>query len=262
MSAQKPHLKDSQSWQFDGVIWQILVHPSAPVLFVEARNSADKRVSFSAVNVISGHFLWKDHHFDEGWWISLSAVDEQLLFLTMYLSPENPGSKSLLAMDIPSREIRWFKNNFSFLGIHDQVVVGFDTHLSHKTAVRITDGQPVMEQIGGQYDSPSGRVLAPHRYEEGTLHYQTVQRFMNEKFGIDPHQAIEYAEYQGYIVISYYQSRNTLANYLLVLDSDGHVCLEEILGERLEGIAVGSFFIFSGFLIFVKNKRVLVSCKL
>ena len=72
---------------------------------------------------------------------------------------------------------------------------------------------------------------------------------------------IEYLEYNSMVFISCYIDRDGLANFLFVLRSDGTVLLEEKLDDQLKGIGLDTFFIFSGYLIFVKNKTRLVSYK-
>ena len=73
---------------------------------------------------------------------------------------------------------------------------------------------------------------------------------------------VEYVEYGSLIVISAFAGEQNLANYLFVFNSAGELLLKETLGEQLKGIALDTFFILSGFLIFVKNKSELVIYKL
>ena len=50
-----------------------------------------------------------------------------------------------------------------------------------------------------------------------------------------------------------------MANYLLVLDKDGEVLLEVKLGEKLPGLGTDTFFMLSGCLFLIKNKKELVA---
>jgi len=262
LSAKKSHQKlSSASWQFDEVIWQIIAHPLGNIIFIEERNQANKQVRFSAIDLQAENFLWRNITFEESWWISLTASGDDVLYFTVYTNPQNPENKSLMAYNFRDQRILWFRNNLSFLTLTANAVHGFDSRLSRKIQVKKTDGDSSDTLPVGE-SSIETQVMTPHRYTRGTSNFETVYSFLKVKFGFEPSDVIEYLEFKEYVIISYYLTGNSLANYLLVLDGEGDVCVEEILGERLEGIAVDSFFMLSGFLIFVKNKTVLVSCKL
>jgi hypothetical protein len=53
-----------------------------------------------------------------------------------------------------------------------------------------------------------------------------------------------------------------LANYLIVLTSEGDVLLHEKAAENLKGIGIDTFFLLEGSLFFVKNKCELIRYKL
>ena len=74
--------------------------------------------------------------------------------------------------------------------------------------------------------------------------------------------AIEYLEYEDLIIVSVFVTETGLANYLYGLNASGEILLKEKLGEDLKGVGLDTFFIFSGHLIFVKNKNELTSYKI
>jgi hypothetical protein len=74
--------------------------------------------------------------------------------------------------------------------------------------------------------------------------------------------ALEYLEHDSIIFISFYVQENELANYLFMLSADGNLLVKEKLDEQLKGIGLGTFFILSGCVFFVKNKAELVSYKI
>jgi peptidoglycan/LPS O-acetylase OafA/YrhL len=49
---------------------------------------------------------------------------------------------------------------------------------------------------------------------------------------------------------------------LLVVDESGNMLLQEKLDEQLKGLGVDTFFVLSGCLFFVRNKRHLLSYKI
>ena len=102
-------------------------------------------------------------------------------------------------------------------------------------------------------------VIRPSLYSEGTSYFNTVKIFLESRLNLLPVVALEYLEYDSKIFISYYTKENDLANYLLVLSHAGELLLHEKLDESLKGIGQDTFFILSGCVIFVKNKRELIS---
>lgn len=252
---------NAQSWEFEHVIWQIVAHPSGKIVFIEERDQANKQVQFHALDLESGNWLWRGLTFEESWWISLTASREHMLYLTVYTNPQNPDNKSLLAFDYLKKEVGWFKNNFSFLGMDDACLAGWDTRQLKKIHIDARDGRVVSPPVAFATIT-NNALVTPHHYPEGTPDFETVRAFLYEKFAVTASKMIEYLEYEQYAIISYYMDSDTLANYLLVVDTKGDALVEEKLGEQLQGIAVDSFFILLGSLIFVRNKNVLVSYKL
>jgi hypothetical protein len=242
------------------VVWNLVVHEQRKLLFIETRN--EPQVRFSAFNLSENRFLWKNLAFDEPWWITMTDAVENLLLFTVFTDKNNPGQKSLMAFDFDRKQIEWWKNNFSLSEVTTQFVTGLDTTLGMKTSwLDLKTGQPVKEQP----DLPPVRnfsVLKPLQYYPGSEHFNTVKTFLEAKFRIFPVSLIEYMEYESLLFISCYVDDHGLANFLYVLNAEGEMLFTEKIDEGLKGIGIDTFFIFSGYVIFVKNKTLLVSYKL
>ena len=107
-------------------------------------------------------------------------------------------------------------------------------------------------------ETPDG-VVRPQQYLADNEYFATVKRFLERKFNLLPVTALEYLEHDSIIFVSFYIQEDELANYLLIMSSDGQVLLQEKLDEHLKGIGLDTFFVFSGCVFFVKNKAELVS---
>lgn len=229
-------------------------------LFLEIRNAADKTVSFSALNLQNNQWLWKDLVFEEPWWISLRAIEGDILLFTIYTDANNPDKKSVLAYHVVKKEIAWWRNGFSMTSVNRLSVSGVDAKFPGKESILdLFTGQPVQ---GGDFDladSQNFPVIRPFQYEEGTEYFVTVKDFLRSRLGISPVASIEYLEIKDLIIVSVFLKEEGLANYLYVLDAHGDVLMVEKLGEDLKGIGLDTFFVFSENLIFVKNKNELLS---
>jgi hypothetical protein len=243
-------------------VWNLVAHPDRPAIFIELRNESAKKVTFSALDLKTRQFLFNDLAFEEPWWISLSFVSGETLLLTVYNDTNNPDKKSIIAYDIIEKKIRWWRNNFAITTVTNNRVAGVDTGLGMKFfTLDLQDGEPRTEH---SVLAPEQNFLLnkPLQYYPETAHFETVKSYLEAKLKISPQSVIEYMEFNSLIFISYYVAEPDLANYLMVMDSDGEVLLHERIGERLKGIGVDTFFLLSGYLIFVKNKRELISYRL
>jgi hypothetical protein len=231
------------------------------IIILEVRNSATKIVEFSALNLDTHKFLWKEKVLDEPWWINLSAVASDIVLFTLYTDTNNPDKKAALAYQLANVELMWWNNDFSISAVAGNVVIGYaekygkrEMMLDIRTGKEIeqTDIRPKTTEI----------VLRPQQYTADHAYFQTVKTFFNQKFNLSPITALEYLEYDSLIFISCYLQENELANYLFIISADGNLLLKERLGEHLKGIGLDTFFVLSGCVFFVKNKGELVSYKI
>lgn len=251
------------SYRFHGVIWNTLADGDNQRLYLEVRNVQEKKVSFSALNLQNNQWLWKDVTLEEPWWVSLGAISRDILLFTVYTDTNNPDKKALIAYDVDKKRMTWWYNGFSLTSVNNLYVRGIDSKFPTKeTILDLHTGQPVQPVDFDLADSQNFPVIRPFQYEEGTAHFDTVKDFLETRLGIMPVASIEYLEFEWLIVTSVFVKEEGLANYLYGFDSNGQVLVKEKLGESLKGVGLDTFFIFSGHLIFVKNKNELISYKI
>jgi hypothetical protein len=246
-----------------GIIWKTLADPETTRLYIEVRNSDLKRVSFSALDLKTQQWLWCNVKFEEPWWINLAAVSGDIILFTVYTDTNNPDRKSIFAFDSQLQKIIWWKPNYSINTVLGSCVVGVETKTGSKEIMlNILDGSELTENSVVLQEEQNFIITRPFQYYEGSTHFETLQSFITSKCAISPVISIEYCEYHSLILISAFTKPEDLVNYLIVFNSEGDLLLQETLGEHLKGIALDTFFIFSGYLIFVKNKNELVSYRL
>ncbi len=251
------------SHTFDGVIWNTLADGDNQRLFLEVRDAQEKSVSFSALNLRNNQWLWKDLRLEEQWWVSLRAVSGDVLLFTVYTDASNPDKKSVVAFDVQQGRMVWWHNGFSLTSVNSLYVRGIDTRFPEReTILDLFTGRPVPPVDFDLADLQNFPVIRPFQYEEGTAHFNTVKDFFASRLAILAVAAIEYLEYEDLIIVSVFVTETGLANYLYGLNASGEILLKEKLGENLKGVGLDTFFIFSGHLIFVKNKNELISYKI
>jgi len=248
---------------FQGIVWNTLADGNNSRLFLEVRNPELKTVSFSALNLRNNQWLWKDLVLDEPWWVSLRAAQQDILLFTVYTDAGNPDQKSVVAYDVMKNQLAWWQNSFSLTSVNSRYAMGIDSRFPGKeTFLDLFTGQAVSHVDFDLEDSQNFPVIRPFQYEEGTAHFDTVKDFLNDRLGILPVATIEYLEFEGLIMMSVFLREEGLANYLYGLSASGEVLIEEKLGANLKGVGLDTFFVFSGHLLFVKNKNELRSYKI
>jgi hypothetical protein len=251
------------SYAFSGVIWSTLVEGTRNRLYLEVRNAQEKKVTFSALNLQNNQWLWKDMAFEEPWWIGLGAVAGDVLLFTVYNDTNNPDKKSLIGYDVVKKQIVWWHNSFSLTVANSRYVKGLDTRFPGKeTVLDLFTGNPVTHGDFDLEDVQNFPVIRPFQYEEGTAHFDTVRHFLQTRLGVAPLATIEYLEFESLIIVSFFVNEHDLANYLYGFDANGKLLMKEKLGENLKGVGLDTFFVFSGRLIFVRNKNELRSYKI
>ena len=248
------------SVSFKGNIWNIVALPAKKLLLFEERDEYKRQVRFSAWQYEQKQFLWNDMTFDESWWVGLLAANGPAMLVQEYDDSGKPGHKKLWAIDIETQKIMWSREYFSVTALQERVITGFSGS---------DDPEVVFLDLltGKQIEAPQNKAVAseelplrPLQYLEGTPYFGTVYDFLMKQSGVKATGAFEYLEYNKMIFISYnIQEANGLANYLLVVDEEGNTRLLEKLDEALKGLGVDTFFILSGCLFFVRNKRELLS---
>ncbi len=252
-------------YEFEGLIWQVLTNPAADMLIIELRDEAKHQVSFAAIDLSHDQLLWKEITFEERWWIAATATDGKTLVLHTYPEPDNPQHKSYVAIDIPTLNTVWQSDTFQVLKVEDDWLTGYDQtaetstyksihiHRQEEKLLTVADAADLLKEI-------NKNLYEPFHYPETNPYFATVKQFILQYTNTSPVHGCEYLEYRHLILIGYYlQEAGALANYLLVLDAEGRLHLQERMDQHLQQIGLGTFFVAQDKLILIKEKNQLVS---
>jgi hypothetical protein len=245
------------------------------LLVLEIRDANTRQVSFAAVdlgktNAASQALLWKDFQPERSWWLSLVGVCKGILLLHRYADSQKPEAKGILAVDVRSGRVLWQLPDWAFLGVDGSVVIlhqqGADQlpvyqrmDLRNGTSLAITDLLAAPNPLPVSPD-----IQYPVHYSEQSPYFQTIARFLHQKLEVQPIKAFDYAEFRGLIVVSYYlcEPHSPLLNKVVVLNNQASVVLHEAMATNLNGVGMDTFLIRNGNLIFVREKKELVSYSL
>jgi hypothetical protein len=106
----------------------------------EDRHLEEKRVTFFALDTLTGHIAWENVSVEEKWWVGLEDAGSQGVVLHMYETPELPGHKGCHVIDVATGTTRWQQNDLRYLFTSGNYVY----------CDRVTDGNtyPVMLDAG------------------------------------------------------------------------------------------------------------------
>ncbi|MEM9325809.1 MAG: hypothetical protein AAGA85_09140 [Bacteroidota bacterium] len=95
----------------------------------------------------------------------------------------------------------------------------------------------------------------PQFYQAGSTSFQLVADYLWEH-KVKAVAGAEYTEWRDLIVVGYYQAVGDLLDrHLLALDREGVAVLHEKIDTGMQGVVFESFFTFTEYLVFVKERK-------
>jgi hypothetical protein len=204
------------------VIWNLMPVPELECMVIEERNDTTRKVSITCIE-FSGKLVWRNTNLPETWWINLSHVTPQYILLRMFESTTNPDAVQVIALNL-------------------------------------RDGAVTATQPEADYTIAA---LRPFVYVQGEADFETVQKFLIQKLKQPVYLGAEYLEVKDLILISYYTGQPAdFTNVLACFGREGSLHWHEEIGTNLKGMGMGTFFIATNTLFFVKNKTELVTFRI
>jgi hypothetical protein len=227
-------------------------------------------MSFAAVDLErpSSPLLWQDYRPDSSWWWSMAGLYQGVLLLHRYADARQPEAKGLLALDVRTLQVRWQQPDWAFRQISGTVLTVYQRESGSPVfrQLDLTSGRPlsgdVVSETSAAEASFEGGVQYPWHYPEEQTYFQPIARFVSQQLQIQiqPVKAFDYAERQGLVVVSYYLcDPSGLTNRLVVFDGQARVRLHETLATGLPGVGQATFLIRDNSLLFIRDKKELVS---
>jgi hypothetical protein len=255
------------SYTFSSSIWRILA--GERWLIVETRAGDTRRVDFAAIDTAHGQLLWDRLALPQSWWIGGSAITEDILILQLFTDPQKPETKGMIGVHIPSGKVVWQQPELSFVRLTTEGIIALQPGESAPLYQLLTAdtgeslAMPEAMQIEKLPYISAPAFMYPVHYTEENKYLGSIVLFLKQMLGIEPHKAVDYAEFQHVIIISYYiYEHKNLSNFLVVFNKEGHVLLHERIATQLPGIGLDTFFILQHYLIVVKDKKELIAYEL
>ena len=254
------------SYSFFGQIWRILAEAETEIVVAEIRDSNRRKTDFAAI--YQNKLLYESVPLPENWWISAVTLQQSILLLQTYPDSQTPVPKGILALDVRTANLLWQYPQLNYLGINkseltvmasEAVDSGLVYRLIDLKTGKVTEMLPE-ENLSASKTESAEKIIFPRHYTSENKYFPTIVSFLSQKLKICPEKAVDYAEYQHLLIISYYlYTHNTLSNFLVVIDRQAGIVLHEPMATQLSGTGLDTFCIMNNHLIFVREKKELIS---
>jgi hypothetical protein len=246
---------------FDAPVWSIQLDHASGLLVAEIRDGDARRVSFAALDLDQpggGALLWKDFQPDD-WSVRQMGVLDGVLLLQGFGTGQPPSPTHLVAVDVRERRVRWRRPGWALMEARGSQVKVYPTEAPLESKIwNVRSGQAEGEMAIYEENaaSPPADVQYPTHYPEDSPYFSAVARFLEQRLGVQPVRAFDYAETQGLVVVSYYLcAAGALENRLVVFGPDAQVWWHEPVASQLSGVGLDTFLIRKNCLILVREKK-------
>ncbi|HEY2581832.1 MAG TPA: DUF4905 domain-containing protein [Mucilaginibacter sp.] len=236
------------SEKFNGAIWRMEIDEMTETIFVEIRNSEEKRVSFGAVNLVDGKTLFKDLTIPERWLTGIEAAYNGVLLLHNYQTESGPAHKGLIAIDGRTAATLWANYNATFDHLSVQGPVLYDSRFEPRKlfSVDIKTGATI-----GNYASSDNKELPNSIVLPELATHEIVKKLIPiPVFG----NVVHYLEHNNFRIVSLHSLiEGRLSQHLFVLYGDERV-YEDLLNNNIQKMQPEAFILHKNRLIYIKNK--------
>jgi len=238
------------NYQFKSTVWRLEIDPISDILFAEIRDSGDKRVSFSAINLETGEVYFDDLQTEERWLTGIETAYEGVLLLHNYQSENSPAHKGLIAIDGKIGKTIWsnYTHAFDHLSVNGPVI--YDTRLQPPQLL-IADIRT--GAIGRGYQASGDTDIENHIIfpELAPIEITSSLSLQLKTFGNTMH----YLDHNNLRIVSLHAfADGTLQQLLYIFTTDNKIVYQDLLNTDIQKLQPESFLLRKGQLIYLTGK--------
>lgn len=253
------HIHQHFCLEFEGIIWSQQINPEHTCLVIENRLSDALEAQIHTIDVHEGAFIASSVPETDDWWMGVECVTNDFIFLYGYKNEEDPNHQGVYCLSLTTHELIWKNEDIVFKAIEGDTIIAGNAD-DEKIYLSASDGK-VTECSTEEKPDTHDKLLLPSPFHESNPHYDTLHQFIRTFCEVSPLNVIEYLEFGTFVLISYYlcNESNKLDNYFTILDKEGNIRVQEIIGTELEGIGSDTFYVVGHYIIYIKDKHQLVA---
>lgn len=244
--ANKDTLKHLFSHSVKGIIWKIILDDEQQIMVIESRTK-EKEVYFYAYDSRNNRLLISDKIFEEKWHLGLLNVYNGILYLHGFENEHSPTQKQIIAFDLAHRKILWENYTHTSEGIYREGIVAFNSRMLPKR----------LELLNKE----SGLFLKSVSPEE----LKTLNPIINEillpedHFEIDLWSSSQTLNYRDLQLKSSYQQKDNKIDHTITIHQNGNLIFTDYLNQDIQKLMQDTFFVWTGKLVYIRNKTEIVS---
>jgi hypothetical protein len=255
-------------------IWRLLLNSQGHLL-VEERDTQKHEVFFQCFDIHSGKQLLKNLSFEEKFWIGIDGFEDDTIFFHGYVKPDMPWHKGITAYSVSEKKVIWNNPEITYSFLHQGKI--YSSRRLFESAEYYTvdpkTGQ-IIEELGE--DAESFNILKQTFYNSRDYSDYKFPVFYSpgvyDSIFVDglhlPDDTLREVEIidhgNGLIFTSREADGKGRTNQKLnVIDNESQkVVFSDVINKNEENRSLDSFFVYSGYLIVVKNKTEVVVYRL
>jgi hypothetical protein len=266
--------KKQFSFSGEGNIWR-LIPDNRNHLLIETRDTENKQVFFSYMNLETGTVVLKNFQTEEKFWTGIERIHNGIIYFHKFAKPDLPGHRGIYAYDISQNTILWKKDDIVFSFMHDEKIYcvkrGFEANKNY--AIDLLSGEIISEvPDGSEFKELWEKALNEEDYSdylfpERFFPDKELSGFVGELLNNACHEnqvegLIEFAEFRDLLIYNFH-IKNSDGSYnnifRIVNPENGKILFKEVINVHTKNLVPDCFFIKGNLLFLLQEmKKVLI----
>ena len=242
----KDTLKLLISEELKGIIWKIVLDDSRLLMVIETR-TPDRETFFYVYDFASERFLWRHEKLKSELSLVLhSCFDGKVYFQSMQAGPV-PEHTFILAYDAYTKALLFEKYTHNLEAVSEIGLVSFPGKILPKKL-------ELLDLSNGNFvRSLSFSELSELPFPANDIHLP------DDHFGPTLWETYQQLRFKNYTVKAFYRPGTKDQDQVLELYDEKQLVLTDYLNQTIQKLYQDTFFVWSGRLIYIRNKREIVS---
>jgi hypothetical protein len=235
-------------------IWRMEIDSATSIIFLEVRNTEDKKVSFTAIDIQTGTVNFKELSTAERWLTGIEAAYDGVLLIHNYQSGNGPVHKGLIAVDGGSGQTLWSNYTVAFdhMSVNGPVVYNTQIQPKRLSLADIKTGI-VLRAYEQVIDREADNLIVAAQLLPAQ--FLSTLALLVEAYG----NTVHYMEYNSYRIVSLHTIlAEQLEQRLYIFDANGNVVYQDLLQGHIQKLQPEAFVLHKHKLIYLKNRSELI----
>ncbi len=240
-------LKQAFAFDFNKLVWKILIDGENHLMAIETRDKPNKVVSFSVINVKTNTLLINNYQFTEKWLCHLHSIHQNFLVINYSSNENSPVKTGFSVLNIENLTVYDFLN-YNIKEIFKEGLLIFTARIS-PSRLQLLKWEELQEKdllnminTDGLKSFKDIEIFTP--YTDLSLEWFNLSSVLN---------------YKDYQIKTLYEDKMGIKNQVLKVVKNSNILLEVILDKKIQKANPEPFFVWFSRLFYIQNKSEIVS---